>query len=477
MSKIAIIGIDGLDPLLLSRWRDVLPNFASLFDAGSDISVKSTFPPDSICAWASIYTGENPAEHGLIESINYLDDKKSKEDIDRSEHFRGKTFWDLAGNEGKSVCVINPFIAYPSWKVNGIMVSGPVFEGGDISTYPEDISEKYKFPPIGGIVDFPEEKDLGEFFERTVKVTEELADVGLQIYKDHRPDLYFLTFLTLDRMKHFFWRFTDKDDVYYPGKNPHEDSIKDFYVILDGIIGKFRDAIDEETVIMVLSDHGHRRRCTKCLNLNEILRQKGYLETVAKGASGAIKQVVERAKVFTVSSLAKLDLQDWIYRIAKFIPNRKALKKSTYLIDSAGSAVTLSNLCGTNPYGGLDIRPGSDGEYEDLREKVIGELMDLNDSLGVDAVKWAGKKEDLYSGRNDKRLPDVLFELHEEYGVGMDLFCDLITENFTHKKISGGHKIEAVLLISPDNGKINNVNRPDSLIGIKDYIMGVLSIS
>ena len=475
MTKVAIIGIDGLDPILLDKWRDFLPNLSTLFNAASDISIKSTFPPDSICAWASIFTGENPAEHGLIESINYLDDKKSKEDVDRSEHFRGKTFWDTAGNEGKSVCVINPFIAYPSWKVNGIMVSGPVFEGGDISTYPEDISEKYQFPPIGGIVDFPEEKDLGEFFKRTVKVTEDLADVSLQIYKDYMPDLYFLTFLTLDRMKHFFWRFTDKDDLYYPGKNPYENSIKDFYVIFDGIIGKFRDKMDEKTAFMVISDHGHRRRCTKCLNLNEILRQKGYLETAAKGVSGAIKQVVERAKVFTISSLTKLGLQDWIYRIAKFVPHRKALKKSTYLIDNASSAVTLSNLCGTNPYGGLDIRAGSDEEYEVLRGKVIDELMSLNGSLGVNVVKWAGKRDDIYSGKNDKRLPDVLFELYEEYGVGMDLFCDWITENFTHKKISGGHKREAVLIVNGENDIIKDLDRPDSIIGLKNLIMELLS--
>ena len=205
-----------------------------------------------------------------------------------------------------------------------------------------------------------------------------------------------------------------------------------------------------------------------------ILRQKGYLETTAKGASGAIKQLVERAKVFTISSLTKLGLQDWIYRIAKFIPNRKALKKSTYLIDNTGSAVTLSNICGTNPYGGFDIRAESNEEYERLREKIINELMGLNGLLSVNVVKWAGKREEIYSGKNDKRLPDVLFELYGEYGVGMDFFCDFITDNFTHKKISGGHKIEAVLLTSHDNGKIHNVNRPDSLIGMKDYIMGVL---
>ncbi len=475
MSKVAIIGIDGLDPFLLHKWRDELPNFSSMFNDASDISIESTFPPDSICAWASIFTGDNPAEHGLVESINYLSDKKEKENTDRSEHFRGRTFWDMASHDGKSVCIINPFIAYPAWKVNGVMVSGPVFEGGNISAYPEHIVDKYKFPPIGGIVDFPDEKELGAFLDRTVNITDELADVSLQIYKDLKPDLFFLTFLTLDRLKHFMWRFTDEDDMYYPGKNPYENSIKEFYIAFDKIIGKFKDSLEENTILMIISDHGHRRRCSRCLNLNEILRKKGYLETAGKGASGAIKKVLEKTKVFTISSLTKLGFQDWIYKIAKLIPGRKALKKSTYLIDNINSPVMLSNLCGTNPYGGLDIRAATEDEYEKLREEIINELMGLNKTLGTNIVKWAGKREEVYTGKNIDRLPDILFELDGEYGVGMDLYASEITENFTHKKISGGHKREAVLLVSGDNDNIKNIDRPNSIIGISNFVLRLLS--
>lgn len=470
MSKIVIIGIDGLDPFLLTKWRDSLPNFNSMFNDTSDILIESTFPPDSICAWASIFTGDNPAEHGLIESINYLSDRKIKEDTDRTANIKGRTFWDIAGKDGKRVCVINPFIAYPAWNVNGIMISGPVFEGGKISAYPEGILADYEFPPIGGIVDFPEEKKLGDFLSRTKEVTEQLADVSLRIYMDHNPDLFFVTFLTLDRIKHFLWRFTDKEDIYYPGRNSYEDSIKDFYITFDEIIGRFKGALEEDTLLMIISDHGHRRRCSKCLNLNEILRQKGYIEMSGKGASGLMKKIVERAKVFTISSLTNLGLQDWIYKIAKLVPNRKALKKSTYLIDNTNSPVTLSNLCGTNPYGGLDIRAATHEEYEELREKMINELTGLNETLGTNIIKWAGKREEIYSGKNQNRLPDVLFELDGEYGVGMDMYTSQISENYTHKKISGGHKREAVLLIS---GSIDKI-RPESITDIKECILNLL---
>ncbi len=217
MSKIVVIGIDGLDPFLLKKWEETLPNIRKLCD-NSNIAIDSTFPPDSICAWTSIYTGENPAEHGLIESIDYLSSKKLKSNEDRTANFKGKTFWDIAGKQNKSICIINPFLAYPAWNVNGVMVSGPVFEGGDTSGFPADILKKYKSPPLGGIVDFPNKKNLGSFLERTKKVTKELADVSLSVYKDYTPDLFFLAFLTLDRIKHFFGDIQTKKILITPVK-------------------------------------------------------------------------------------------------------------------------------------------------------------------------------------------------------------------------------------------------------------------
>jgi predicted AlkP superfamily phosphohydrolase/phosphomutase len=436
--------------------------------------IESTFPPDSICAWASIYTGENPAEHGLIENIDYLSTKKSKDNKNRSAYLKGKTFWDIASNNGKKVCIINPFVAYPAWEVNGIMVSGPVFESGDISAYPKDILSKYDFPPLGGIVDFPKKKELDSFLKRTKDVTEQLAEVGLKIYKDQKPDLFFLTFLTLDRVKHFLWRFTDKEDINYPGETSFKNAIKDFYIIFDSIIGRFKYSLAENTTLLVISDHGHRRRCSQCLNLNEILRQKGYLVTNDNSVSGVLKKLIEKIKVFTIESLSKYGFQDWIYKIAKFIPNRKALKKSTYLINREISSVTLSNLCGTNPYGGLDVKAGTKEEYEKLRENVIDNLLNLNEIFNNNIIRWAKKREQIYSGKYEERLPDILFELDEEYGVGMDLFTPIITPNYTHKKISGGHKREAVLLRYSNNETVKNIPCPMSVAGLYEYILKIV---
>jgi predicted AlkP superfamily phosphohydrolase/phosphomutase len=470
MPRVVIIGIDGFDPFIIDSFRDDLPYLNSLYNDVSEITIESTFPPDSICAWASIYTGENPAEHGLIESIDYLSGRKM-DNKDRASYLKGKTFWDIAGKSGKKICIINPFIAYPAWNVNGIMISGPVFEGGETSVYPDDILRRYAFPPLGGMVDFPKRHELREFLDRTETLTERLGEAGLKIYKDECPDLYFLTFLTLDRIKHFLWRYTDEGDRYYPGENSFKDTIKRFYVLFDSIIGDFMDNLYEDTVLLIISDHGHRRRCTQSLNLNEILRRHGYVRT-----SGGIKSLIERLKILTLRTLSRYDLEDWIYKIARFIPARKALKKSTYLIDGLRSTVSLANLCGANPYGGIDIKTDNYNEYEELREEIIEVLNRINGEHGHEIVRWVKKREDVYRGKNEDRLPDVLFELDEDYGVGRDFFTYPVTENYTHKKISGGHKREAVFMIYNNAKGFMGQNRPLKVVDLKKYILEIVNV-
>ena len=60
-AKVIIIGIDSMDSILLNKFIEELPNFKQLKHECPNLYLKSVFPPDSDTAWASIYTGLNPA--------------------------------------------------------------------------------------------------------------------------------------------------------------------------------------------------------------------------------------------------------------------------------------------------------------------------------------------------------------------------------------------------------------------------------
>lgn len=414
-----------------------------------------------------------------MHSIDYLGKRPKDVAIDFSP-FREKTFWDLAGQAGKKVCVINPFLAYPVWPVNGVMVSGPVFIGGPVQAFPSSVLQEHDIPALGGIVDFPTRKTLGNFCRNAQKMTEAEADFGIALLKKGDWDLYFICFLTLDRIQHFLWRYCDRDDPTWPGAGPYQDIIREFYRLFDHILGRLWDQAGADRAILVLSDHGHGRRNTKTLDLNEFLRQRGYLSSrVRRLKMFDPRYLVERLKARALQLMYVRDLEDLVGKMVKFIPKRKALKDSSFIADRAGSVAYMPDFAGRNPFGGVEIcRAEAERRelcYEDLRDQLIGEISLIRDpQSGQRVVKWIARREELYEGPYLDKYPDLVFELEEEYGVSWTLYGDTVGINPTHKKISGGHRMEGVLMLANAGRKVG-VEYP-GLMDIGPTVMDLLGV-
>lgn len=448
--RLVVLGMDGLDPDLLERWWDELPNFRRLREDGMFSRMPSVYPPDSIPAWASIYTGLAPDEHGILDSVDYLDARKKDLSCDVSG-LEGNTFWDTAGRCGKRVCVINPFLAYPVWEVNGVMINGPVFVTGDIQSYPKSILSEYQIPELGGIVDMPTKKTLEPFRQRTWELTLDHLRFAREMYGREPWDLFFVNFLALDRVQHTFWRFHDSEDPTYPGENRYSEVIKDFYLLHDKIVGEFRDIAEgDDCTLMVLSDHGHGRRCTRCLNVNEFLRRQGLLKS-SVGSKFSPKYVLEKMKSGVLRMLDKYDLHDLGYKIGRMLPGAKALKKSTFVIDKSGSSAQVARFSGMNPYGGIDLPPsgfeGDEQAYEDALNQLTTELLKVRDPLtGRPVVRWVKRRSEMFNGPHAYIYPEIIFQLEFDYGVGRSLFGPLVDINPSHRKVSGGHMPDASFL-------------------------------
>jgi len=437
--KVLIIGIDGLDSILLEKWEDVLPNFKKLKDGGNQIKICPTFPIDSPSVWASIYTGLTPANHGIL----------SVDDYDVSL-LRGRTFWDIASRHGKKVCIINPFLAYPAWQVNGVMVSGPPFyTKSGASAYPDSILEKYTIPHMGGVLErYPVKNELRAFYERMRKITLNKADFGLKILKDYDWDLGFICFITLDGIEHFFWRYFDENDPTYPRNNPYKDVIKDSYELYDKILGEYLSL--EYDVFMILSDHGHGMRNTKLVNINEVLRKERYLKSKTKNLFTSSSYLMSIIKHKLLDFIYKYDLDDFTLKVTRIIPSAsKKIQKSSFSIDFEGTLAYVSDMHGMNPGGGVEINSKNPNvDYERLRTEIIKKISGIRDpNTGKKIVKWVCKREELYNGKYISKFPDIVFELEEEYGVNWDIYTPLVTDCYAHKIISGGHKRDATFII------------------------------
>ena len=437
--RLILLGIDGMDFEYTKSILNKLPNLSRLDKAGIFRPLRSVFPPDSIPAWITCYTGEDPSEHGVLESVNYLARGDGRLKVDASS-FQGKTFWDVIGNHGRQVCVINPLLAYPVWQVNGVMVNGPVFIDGRIQHSNPVWLDGIAIPKsLGGIVDFPNQKTMVQFVEKTILDTREQSEFGIKMLKKNYPDLFFQAFLTMDRLQHFLWRYCDPGDPTYPGENDLQDSIELFYILIDSIIGEYIKLLGADDHIMIISDHGHGMRCTHCYNINEELRKRGYVKSVADGKIFSRQLLVEKLKNFVLNFMNEHNLEDYISVIGKIVPNAQKLKKGKHITKESNNIAYASDFTGTNPFGGICINRSKTSDYEQFRSQLMEELVSFNDN-GNPVFLWLKKREEMFAGKHLNRYPDILFCLKPKYGVNWNLHTKTVTINPTHKKISGGHK-------------------------------------
>ncbi|MFX1355523.1 MAG: alkaline phosphatase family protein, partial [Promethearchaeota archaeon] len=230
--------------------------------------------------------------------------------------------------------------------------------------------------------------------------------------------------------------------------------IRDSYRVLDEIVGEFMDLHPQVTII-VMSDHGHGMRPTKTVNINELLRRKGLL--VHRGHRfNPLPRAMEGLKRVVLDFVHQRELDYWLLRLGKtelFSTASKAVYMSKASIDMERTMAYLSSFAGPKSYshGGIEIARGNlkGIGYEELRDRLIQELSDISEpDTGQQLMEWICRREKVYSGRYITHFPDVVFELRDGYGVYWGIHTPLIGTAYEHNLASGGHKKDAVFLIS-----------------------------
>lgn len=469
MSKLLLIGIDSLEPAVLEKLGPQLPNFTRLRQSNPAVKMTSVFPVDSLPAWITIYTGVNPAKHGIVYSFDIFESSlRDILSIDASI-FKGKTFWDRVSMSGKKVCALFPMMVYPPWAVNGAMVTKTLAERRvkdapewvterETMAFPSWVMEKYQIPQFmrGVYGKHPGKKNLPRWGEDAKRALVEEAELALKIGRDFDPDLMFVSLSWLDIIQHRVWRFFDSADPTYPGDNPYGDIIKEAYQLLDQIVGKFF-AQYPGVPTMIFSDHGHGIRPARVVNINKLLRQKGFL--FSRG--GLYPYLLEWARNALLGSVNRLELDYWLVKLSTGTKALSSMSKGIYMstanLDMTRTVAYLSSFAGVKSYshGGIEIerRNLKDKDYEGVRESIIRDLLSLSSAQSGSLVEWARCREDLYQGDLvAKAYPDIVFHLKEGYGTGWGIRGPLMGAAYDHNLAPGGHKKNAVLLLS-------NINR------------------
>ncbi|UCE96563.1 MAG: alkaline phosphatase family protein [Candidatus Bathyarchaeota archaeon] len=354
--RVLVIGLDCAPPeLLFDLFADELPNIKRMLDNGVYARMESSHPPITIPAWMVMATSKNAGKLGVYGFRHRKPGTYNKMWLANSHSIREKTVWDILGEHNKKVVVVGVPPAYPPKPVNGSQISCFMTPGADKDyTYPQRLKKEI-------------ERLIGEYLLDIVFRTDEKDKLLQQLYdmtKQHFTVLkylaktkpwHFFMFVEIgvDRVHHAFWKFFDKKHHLYEPDNKYEDVILNYYRLVDREIGKLLELTDDNTSVILVSDHG-AKSMKGAFCINQWLAENGYL---------TFKKIPPQG-----SSLAEADI-DWA---------------KTQVWGWGGyHARIFFNVKGREPQGVIEPE-----NYESFREQVISDLKVIQ---GPNSEKWNTK--------------------------------------------------------------------------------------
>jgi predicted AlkP superfamily phosphohydrolase/phosphomutase len=272
-TKVIIVGVDAADWGVMGHLLDEgrLPNFTRLMSQGAT-GRSETFMPlmKSPILWTSIATSKLPDEHGIG---GFVKSAETGQTVPYTGNVRKvKALWDIVGERGMRVAVVGWMVTWPAQPVNGYLVSDYIqyeTESGiklDHQTYPEDLfteidslrllkpavtDEKIAhIYPVDRTADEMGVEPWRKEYAKMIWATDETFR-RIALYLSHKDvDLLAVYFNGIDSMCHNLW------DQSKNRNHPLTHVIDNYYVWMDGVLGQFMDLVDDNTLLVVCSDHG-----------------------------------------------------------------------------------------------------------------------------------------------------------------------------------------------------------------------------
>lgn len=277
--KVIVIGLDCADPhYVFNRFRNVMPCVSGLMAEGTWGSLRSTIPPITVPAWASMVSGRDPGELGLYGFRDRCVGRYNFQLIDASS-IKHPRVWDYLGRAGKRVAVLFVPPSYPPSKVNGELVSCFLTPGVDSTyTYPEFLKEELRSNFGDYLIDIEDfrQVDRSQLIFQLKRMAEQHFAIAEYIWRTRRPDFLMMVEIGTDRINHAFLGDLDSRHPNNKSDRSIQHIFQDYFSFLDGQISKLLHSADENTTVFVVSDHG-ARVMQGGICINQWLIEKGYL--------------------------------------------------------------------------------------------------------------------------------------------------------------------------------------------------------
>ncbi len=464
-----IIGLDGMPLHLVQRWAEAgtLPTLNRLMESGSVGPLRSTIPPTSGPSWSTFVTGMNPGKTGIYDFLYRREGTYNFPPVNSSLR-GGTTIWRLLSDAGYKVGVLNLPMSYPVERVNGFMVSGWMtpYAATDYISPPELAGELQQ--EIGDYRIYPTEtfaegrKD--SFLKASYDLLEMRTRTALYLARTKPWDVFMTVFFDTDRFLHQLWHYLDPEHGWRAGRSGGEDEgwregiVRDYFRQVDASLARLLECVDEDTLVVVLSDHG-MGRANNFIVLNNWLLDIGLLQlrrdlwtrlkefAFLRGFTlRNVHQLVDRVGLAQRAEYVSGYFVDHLLKLAflSFLDVDWARSRAYSFGRHLGSVYV--NLKGREPQG--IVEPGT--EYEAVRDEIERQAYEFrHPRTGRKLIGQVLRREEIYAGPRFDQAPDIILRPQEP----SDIFFGLA--DFGHRdtvstvyRYSGMHRDYGMLILN-----------------------------
>ncbi len=287
--KVLVAGLDCAPPNVMFKTgaedelglKDQLPNLSRMMDEGIYGPLSSSIPCITVPAWTSMLSSKDPGTLGFYGFRNRADHSYDRMNIATGNAIHEKRVWDVLGETDKESIVVGVPQTYPIKPLKGHLISSFLTPSTDRQyTYPNELRHEID-RVLDGVpydVDVPhfrtEDKDF--LLKQIQDMTEKRFTVIKYLLQEKPWDFFMFVEIGLDRLHHGMWKFWDPSHHRHEPGNRYEDAIPAYYRYLDREMGEIMELLDDDTLVMVVSDHG-AQAMDGGFAVNEWLRREGLL--------------------------------------------------------------------------------------------------------------------------------------------------------------------------------------------------------
>ena len=278
--RVMVVGLDCVPPrFAFDLYRDVMPNLSRLMATGVYGPMRSCVPPITVPAWSAMFSGRDPGELGVYGFQQRIAGSYRRR-ISRPGDLLQPRVWHVASDAGKRVAVLFVPPSYPPENLHGVQISCFLTpDAKALHTYPQELGQDLaaRFGPYQMDVDEFRTEDKAPVIAAITEMTRQHFDIACHVWTTQRPDLLTMVAIGPDRFHHALFRDIEPRHPEYKPDNPYADAGRTFYAFVDAQLGRLLELADDNTVVMVVSDHG-AKPLLGGICINEWLIEEGYLK-------------------------------------------------------------------------------------------------------------------------------------------------------------------------------------------------------